>query len=409
MKFEISGTTRILALWILAFLIMGTSFGCTGLPARNPVPVALVNDAAVAGIPNARFWADELPEDLYIQFKTSSEAGVKQNFPGVYQKAHNYLAISGGGANGAFGAGLLAGWTVSGSRPEFTMVTGISTGALTAPFAFLGPEYDEVLEEVYTGISTNNIGRRRNFLMRFFSVSIVDTQPLRTLIEHYIDTDIVAAIASEHQKGRRLFIGTVNLDAGRPVIWNIGTIAISEHPNKLELIHDVLQASSAIPIVFPPQMITVNAKGKTYDEIHVDGGIGAQVFVYPASINWKLITEKLKVQGTPNVFVIRNSSIYPDFKSIEQRKMPMLPLGIRSIDSLLRSQGLGDIFRIYALCLRDGYNFNLAFIPADFKEESNESFDPIYMGKLFNLGYKMAKGGFPWMNSPPGVTSSYSN
>ncbi|MDH3542239.1 MAG: patatin-like phospholipase family protein [Desulfobulbaceae bacterium] len=409
MKFEISGTMRILAGWIIVFLLMGTSFGCTGLPARNPVPVALVNDAAVAGIPNARFWADELPEELYMQFKTSSEADVKQNFFGVYQKAHNYLAISGGGANGAFGAGLLAGWTVSGSRPEFTMVTGISTGALTAPFAFLGPEYDEVLEEVYTGISTNNIGRRRNFLTRIFSVSIVDTQPLRTLIEHYIDTDIIAAIAREDRKGRRLFIGTVNLDAGRPVIWNIGAIAASEHPGKLELIHDVLQASSALPIVFPPQVITVNAKAKTYDEMHVDGGIGAQVFVYPATINWKLITEKLKVPGTPNVFVIRNGSIYPDFASIEQRKLPMLPIGIRSIDSLLRSQGLGDIFRIYALCLRDGYDFNLAFIPADFKEESNERFDPVYMGKLFDLGYQMAKSGFPWMKSPPGVTSSYSN
>jgi hypothetical protein len=115
------------------------------------------------------------------------------------------------------------------------------------------------------------------------------------------------------------------------------------------------------------------------------------------------------VQGTPNVFVIRNGSIYPDFESIERSKMPMLPIGIRSINSLLRSQGLGDIFRIYALCLRDGYHFNLAFIPADFKEESNESFDPVYMGKLFDLGYQMAKSGFPWMKSPPGVTSTFSN
>jgi predicted patatin/cPLA2 family phospholipase len=390
---------RALASWVLitAFMVIGT--GCAGMPARHPVPFELTNEAAIADIPSARFWGNEWPKYSLEQFQAYTEADFRQHFSAIYRKPHNYLAISGGGANGAFGAGLLSGWTESGSRPEFTMVTGISTGALTAPFAFLGSEYDAVLKEVYTTISTKDIGRKRNFLSSLFSDSMIDTQPLRMVIAKYINADIIEAIAREHRKGRRLFIGTANLDAGRPVIWNIGAIASSDAPRKIELIHDVLQASSAIPVAFSPVVIPVEAKGQPYDEMHVDGGTGAQVFVYPAAVDWKMITAKLEVQGTPKVFVIRNSFLDPDFNGVQRS---LLPIGIRSIDSLIRTQGIGDLYQIYALCMRDGNDFNLAYIPADFKEKASESFDPVYMGKLFDLGYRMARAGYPWQKLPPG-------
>jgi len=172
-------------------------------------------------------------------FENLTDAEFRKHFSGVYETPHNYLAISGGGANGAFGAGLLNGWSASGTRPEFTMVTGISTGDLSAPFAFLGADYDDELKAVFTTTSTKDIVKERNILSVAFGDSMNDTKPLRRLIEKYITPEIINKIAREHQRVRRLFIGTMNLDAGRAVIWSIGEIASSNSPRKIALIHDV--------------------------------------------------------------------------------------------------------------------------------------------------------------------------
>ena len=373
--------------------------GCAGTPVRNPVPPELVSQVGIEGIPEARFWGDEWPKFSLELFETYTDADFQKHFSGVYGTPHNYLAISGGGPNGAFGAGLFAGWTKSGTRPEFTMVTGISTGALTAPFAFLGPDYDDELKEVYTTTSTKDIIEERNILSALFSDAMADTAPLKLLIAKYVTSDVVSAIGREHQRGRRLMVGTVNLNAGRSVIWNIGAIASSNHPHKLDLIHEILRASAAIPIAFPPVAINVEKNGGQYEELHVDGGTGAQVFVYPASVDWRLITKKLKAQGKPMVYVIRNSFLGPVYQGIDRS---LLPIGLRSIDSLIRTQGIGDLYQIYALCERDGNNFNLAYIPAEFTEKPKEGFDPVYMGKLYELGYRMGLNGYPWAKSPPG-------
>jgi predicted acylesterase/phospholipase RssA len=398
-KSKIIVTIRTFASWFAVFTFVAIGVGCASLPERNPLPLELTNEAGVPGVPEARFWGDKWPKYSLEVFETFTDEDFLRGYPGIYNKPHHYLAISGGGANGAFGAGLLAGWTEAGTRPEFTMVTGISTGALTAPFAFLGSDYDDELKEVYTTISTENVARKRNIIAAFFSDSMVDTKPLRAMIASYFNTDIIEAIAREHKRGRRLFIGTANLDASRSVIWNIGAIAVSDYPRKLELIHDVLQASSAIPVAFPPVMIPVEANGVPYDEMHVDGGTSSQVFVYPAAIDWKVVAGKLKAQGKPRVFVVRNSFLDPDYRGV---KRSILPIGVRTIDSLIRTQGIGDLYQIYSLCIRDGNDFNLAYIPADFTEEPTESFDPVYMGKLFNLGYQMARAGYPWEKYPPG-------
>ena len=178
-------------------------------------------------------------------------------------------------------------------------------------------------------------------------------------------------------------------------------MAASNHPHKIELIHDVLWASAAIPIAFPPVMISVEAEGKQYDEMHVDGGTGSQVFVYPAAANWRLLTQKLKVQGKPHVYVIRNAFLKPDYQAVKRK---VLPIASRTIDSLIRNQGIGDLYQIYTLSKRDGNNFNLAYIPSDFTEESSEGFDPVYMSKLFERGYRMALEGYPWEKKPPGLS-----
>ena len=195
--------------------------GCASVPERQPLPPEYTLKAEIPGIPEARFWGDEWPTFAAERFEEFTDADFRREFSGIYDKPHNYLAISGGGANGAFGAGLLIGWTATGERPEFSMVTGVSTGALTAPFAFLGPDYDDEMKEVYTTTTTKDIAVKRNLIAAAFGDSMTDTAPLQKLIAKYIDADIIAAIAREHKKGRRLFIGTVNLDAGRSVIWSI--------------------------------------------------------------------------------------------------------------------------------------------------------------------------------------------
>ena len=398
----ISRTTKVMLSRVSRLVAIGlivTIGGCASVPERHPVPPSLTTKVSIPGILEARFWGDEWPKWSKEKYETLTDAEFRQDYSGIYKKPHNYLAISGGGSNGAFGAGLLLGWTATGTRPEFTMVTGISTGALTAPFAFLGPDYDDELKTVYTTTSTQDIVEKRNIITAVLGDSMADTKPLQALIAKYINSNVIDAIAREYKRGRRLWVGTVNLDAGRPVIWNIGAIAASDYPHKIKLIHDILRASAAIPVAFPPVVITVEIDGKRFDEMHVDGGTGSQVFVYPAAVDWREITQKLKVQGDPKIYVLRNSFLEPDYHGIKRR---VFPIASRTIDSLIRTQGIGDLYQIYSLCERDGNDFNLAYIPSDFTEEPTEVFDPVYMGKLFELGYQMARDGYPWEKGSPG-------
>ncbi|MEH6405502.1 MAG: patatin-like phospholipase family protein [Sneathiella sp.] len=376
--------------------------GCSSIPDRNPLSSAQTQLAGIPGVPDARFWADEWPKYSIEIFETYTEADFLKHFPAMYKQSHNYLAISGGGSNGAYGAGLLLGWTAAGTRPEFSMVTGISTGSLTAPFAFLGSDYDDDLKKVYTTTKTSDIATKRWFLASLFSDSLADTTPLKSLIAQYITPELVDAIGREHKRGRRLFIGTMNLDAGRSVIWNIGAIAISNYPKKLNLIREVLRASAAIPIAFPPVIIPVEVNGITYDELHVDGGTGSQVFVYPAAIDFKGITKKLQVPDKPNVYVIRNAFLDADYAGVDRS---LLPIASRTIDSLIRTQGVGDLYQILALCVRDDNIFNLAYIPSTFTEKPSEGFDPVYMNKLFDFGYERALKSYPWEHFPPGYVN----
>ena len=214
-----------------------------------------------------------------------------------------------------------------------------------------------------------------------------------------MNREIVEAIAKEYKKGRRLWIGTTNLDAKRPVIWNIGLIASSGRPGALDLIHKIILASASIPAFFPPVLIEVEADGKVYDEIHVDGGAASQVFLYPADVHWKLVIQSFEVQGAPKVYVVRNSRLKPDWETVRPKIFPIAGV---SISSLIRTQGIGDMYRIYLDCQRDGIDYNLAYIPDDFDLKPKEEFDPAYMGRLFERGYQLAKDGYPWVKAPPG-------
>ena len=229
---------------------------------------------------------------------------------------------------------------------------------------------------------------------------MTSTKPMKELIARYYDQEMLAAIAAEYEKGRRLFVGTTNLDAERPVFWNITAIAASGDPKALELVHKILLASASIPAAFPPVYIEVEADGRRYDEMHVDGGTTTQVFLFPADLDWSEVADKLKVEGKSRVYVIRNSFVQPQWEAVEPR---LVPIAMRSISSLIRTQGAGDIYRIYIEAQRDGIDYNLAHIPTDFQEKPKENFDPEYMQKLFDLGYGLAKDGYPWEKEPPGI------
>jgi hypothetical protein len=289
--------------------------------------------------------------------------------------------------------------TAAEKRPEFRVVTGISTGALIAPFAFLGPKYDAKLKKFYTTTSTKDILDERSLFSIFTADSAADTKPLREMLEDVIDVKMLEEIIVEHDKGRRLFIGTTNLDAKRPVIWNIGIIAKSGAPSALQLVRDIMVASASIPGAFTPIYIEVEADGRRYDEIHVDGGTSSQVFLYPASLDMRWAMKQVGLKGTSRIYVIRNSRIEPDWETVKPRIVPILG---NTISTLIRTQGIGDLYRIYLGTQRDGMDYNLAFIPSDFDEKPKEAFDPEYMSKLFDLGYQMAQNGYPWEKAPPG-------
>jgi hypothetical protein len=372
--------------------------GCAQVPKRHPLPNALLNNASIPGMPRVRQWGDQ-PFDYAQQWFSMSRAELKEQFSAVFGKDHDYLAISGGGANGAFGAGLLVGWTEAGNRPEFTIVTGISTGALMAPFVFLGPEYDDKLEVLYTTTATKDILKGRGMLNKLTSDAATDSTPLQKMLARIVDTRMVERIAEEHRKGRRLFIGTTNLDAERPTTWNIGAIAVSGDPNAAHLIRQVMLASASIPAAFPPVLFKVEADGQSFDEMHVDGGVVSQVFLYPIGIDWEKVTRRLGVPGKPHVYIIRNSFLDPEY---EEARNKIVPIAARSIDSLIRTQGIGDLYQIYLATVRDGLDYHLASIPASFTEKPKEAFDPVYMRKLFDLGKQMGRSGYPWVKVPPG-------
>jgi len=368
--------------------------GCSSI-LRSPVPEDAHLDATVLGRDDLRFWGD-LNGQAHDPSTLMARANELQDeFAGIMHTEHNYLAISGGGAEGAYGAGLLVGWSDLGTRPEFTMVTGVSTGALTAPFAFLGKEYDDELKLLYTTLDSSRIFLRRGVFSIIRGDSMADNAPLLRMLEEYIDEDMISAIAREHRRGRRLLIGTTNLDATRPVFWNIGRIADSGHPEAARLIHQILLASAAIPGVFPPSYIRVQtADGSTYDEMHVDGGTSAQMFLYPSRTDWRRVMEMLQVRGTATAWVIRNSRLQVEYDPVRAR----LPaIAGRSVSSLIRTQGIGDAYRIAAVTQRDGVELQLTWIPMNAPPNpGREVFDPQYMTELFDYGYRHMQDGQAW-------------
>ena len=369
---------------------------CT-LTKRVLLPSDLVAEEDVVGIESKkiRIWGDatraELASNLEIR---DLENGLRAK--GNRPNQDNYLVLSGGGQNGAFGAGLLNGWTNAGTRPEFRVVTGVSTGALIAPFAYLGPAYDATIKEFYTTHSTKDIVRYRIASGLLGGVSVVDSKPLAGLIAKYITHTTLRRIAAEYKKGRYLLVGTTNLDAGRPVIWDMGKIARVGDERALKLFRSVILASASIPGAFPPVMIDVSAEGKSGQEMHVDGGATDNAILLPFHVNLDQLNKRMKRKR--KLYVIINSTLIPRRKKV---KFDTFSIAGRSINTLIKRLTIGDTQRLYEFSGRNEIEFNLAAIPDSFTDKPKELFDRAYMRKLFSLAYSLASNGYKWKRKPP--------
>jgi hypothetical protein len=315
----------------------------------------------------------------------------------------SYLSISGGGDNGAFTAGFLNGWSKAGTRPQFKLVTGVSTGALIAPFAFLGPAYDETVKSMYTNVSRKDILTDRRFYSAFLQDAMADTTPLWQLLKVKVTQNLVDAIAAEYAKGRLLFVSTTNLDARRPVIWNVTKIAASRQPGALDLIRKIMLASASIPGAFPPVMFNVEANGKAFEEMHVDGSTSAQVFLY-AGIQLKKISEEHGAQRERTAYILCNARLDPEWGEVERRT---LSITFKAIETLIEYHVIGDVYRIYAITKRDDTDFNLAYIPESFKVPHTTQFDTAYMRQLYEFGFGQAAAGYRWAKQPPALVGEY--
>lgn len=316
---------------------------------------------------------------------------------------YSYLAVSGGGSDGAFGAGLLNGWTKSGTRPKFKIVTGVSTGSLIAPFAFLGPDYDDEMKQAYTTISADNVMIAHDLLSILWSESLSDNAPFREMVSHYVTEKFLDAVAAEHAKGRLLLILTTDLDREQPVIWDMGEIAASKSPLRVHLFREVLIASASVPTMFPPVMLKVKVNGETRDEMHVDGGVFMQSFFVGSSADLKAMVRKAHPDWAKDslhsLYIIRNSFVTPIARPV---KRSLGDISSRSISGLLKVSGINDLYRMYVGVVGKEFEMRYVAIPADYVPSTDEQFNHAEMVRLFNVGEREGINGIPWRTLPPG-------
>ena len=388
---------------LIFVLLMLALAGCSSLQRKAAVPSQQMGRAQIAGLSGVRYMVasqssiDQMAEDIQAGFKVRSEA--------TLNGSANYLSLSGGGDDGAYGAGLLIGWSDRGDRPQFNLVTGISTGALIAPFAFMGKEYDPALRHVYTQVGPKDIFIERGLISGILGDGLSDTTPLYQLISQFVDEEFLKKVAYEYAtKNRWLLIGTTNLDAGVPVVWNMGKIASIGTPEALDLFRRIMLASASIPGAFSPVMFDFEVAGQSFQEMHVDGGAITQVFLYPSALSQRAAELNLKLQKQRNAYIIRNSRLDPEWRETERGTLSIIQ---RAISSMIQTQGIGDLYRIYHTTQLDGVSFNLAFIGPDFKFPHQTEFDTAYMKALFEYGYQQGLGGKEWQKYPPGYKRGF--
>ncbi len=386
-----------LAVLLLWFLLC--SAGCSWHE-RPCVPLELNRPGALL-----QTGADPMPTDpeLFgsLEKRLKFEADLGPNATACSIKGKKALVLSSGGKYGAYAVGVLSGWTASGNRPAFDVVTGISTGGLIATYAFLGSQYDQKLINLYTSVRTQDVYGRRPLIALLWADAAASSIPLKRLIDAETTDDVIGAVAAAYAAGRRLYVGTTNVDTGRLVIWDMGAIAASGRPDAKELYRSILLATCSVPGLLPPVPITVDIDGRQFTELHVDGGATTSVFLRATELN---IDKRTIEAGRPplidsDAYVIVSGKLYSDPKCA---KRTALRIGASSLDSLVASQTRGELYRIYTLCLLSGMRFHLASLSPEFPAYGyGMSFDPVQMRRLYEEGYQMGLSGRAWRHDTP--------
>jgi predicted acylesterase/phospholipase RssA len=321
-------------------------------------------------------------------------------------RMYNVLAISGGGKFGAYSAGVLGGWTESGNRPTFDVVTGVSTGAIVAVFAFLGPKYDDTVQRFYTTVTDKDVFRKKNLVVALLGDSLASSEPLARAIERAVTPELMADLARAHDEGRRLLIGTTNLDTKRLAVWDVSAIAAGCRPDKRELIAKIILASTSVPGQFPPVKFDVTVNGCRYTELHGDGGASSEVFVRLAHLNVPF--EQLQAGPRPlagsNIYAIVSGKVFAEPKCVNPNLFGILG---GAITSLVSAMTQNDLLRIYTLSLLTGMQFQFTALRQDFADEGGPlKFEPLMQAKLYEEGRRVGlQGGRgeDWRTQPPAV------
>jgi predicted acylesterase/phospholipase RssA len=395
-----NGLARMARLTLVA--LAAVLAACTTLTRLGAVPSELQDEARPDGISDVRFYPQQLANSaarsqVRIRWPAS---GVEAEIPVSSDTSAgcDMLAISAGGDRGAFAAGLLSGWSQTGTRPHFKVVTGVSVGALIAPFAFLGPRYDHVLREVALSAGRESFFHRRSFLSGLLGDGFASSEPLERVLATYVTAAVLREIADEYRHGRDLYILTTDLDAGVPVIWNMGAIAASDSPDALILFRQVLRASTAVPVAVSPVLIPVTAGGRHFQELHVDGSVTHQVFLGGFPLPQLRVSDMQASAPSCGAFIIINAQMDSSRSTTPRRT---LRIGERSIQTLMQIEASNDVASIFTALQRQDIQFNLAYIDSDFQAPHRHDFDPSYLRTLFTYGERLGSGAYPWHSAPP--------
>jgi predicted acylesterase/phospholipase RssA len=312
------------------------------------------------------------------------------------------LALSSGGLYGAYSSGFLAGWTQSGTRPEFDVVTGVSTGSLIAPLAFLGPEFDDRMQELYTGIRAEDVFKIRAWVTIPFKDAVASSAPLRKLIDSQVTPDLMKWVASEHRKGRRLYVGTTNLNTRRLVVWDMGAIASRPCPEGCHLFRDVLLASCSVPGMLPPVPFQVQSGGETVTELHADGGVSSQIFVPPAVFQAARGGDSRAAGSNGNLYAVVSGKLYPDATPVKQRVLPILGA---TTGTIMYAHCRAELMSLYGQAKLAGLKYHLTALRQDLmvNVDTSLTFDREEMTRLYAEGVRDGLGGPNWRYDPSDI------
>ncbi|PZR35295.1 patatin-like phospholipase family protein [Caulobacter segnis] len=354
---------------------------------RLPAP-ASDRHVEATGFPGVRLSVDQADDALR---QAADRLAPLRSFLG--RDEFNILALSGGAAGGAYGAGVLTGLSKAGRRPDFAIVTGVSTGALIAPLAFLGSAWDERLTDAYVGGHAAELLSLRR-LNSALGPSIFKGESLDRLVETFVDTEMVQAVAAEHLKGRRLLIATTNLDSQRAVVWDLGEIASRGGEGALKLFRTLLVASSSVPGIFPPKLIDVEVDARAHQEMHVDGGVAAPLFLMPdALLHWRNLGPRFR-RG--RVHVIVNTVLDPATQSTAPGVASIMS---RSFDTMLRFSYRQALSLAAGFCTRHNLPLSVASIPNSFEGFNLLKFDTDMMRRIYDAGVEQATAGAAWTSA----------